>query len=206
MESDKIVSMKVRMLTEIGTSAALRCYWGKEDCPDCLGNGRAGYHNAENALGTTPTVGDWNFMGSPEDYADDRWPTKCDHCDATVPEDARKQVFRRRLYDSDSGIPERGDLFWAEHYGTEDGGCVFHDNCKGTHLFAVLPNGNQWDIDGRASNCTRKDDRLHRCWIREGTPPNVNVTKGKGADTCKAGAGSIASGGYHGFLRNGAFT
>lgn len=56
----------------------------------------------------------------------------------------------------------------------------------------------------RASNCDMKTEHTHRCWVRQGKPPTVAV--GKGGHTCGAGAGSILSGNYHGFLRNGRFT
>ena len=68
----------------------------------------------------------------------------------------------------------------------------------------ILPNGVPWDIDSRASNCAKKQDRLHRCWVRIGEPPNVTVQKG--GNTCPAGAGSIAAADYHGFLRSGVLT
>jgi hypothetical protein len=65
----------------------------------------------------------------------------------------------------------------------------------------VLTPGGEWNIDSRAGNCKLPDDRLHRCWVRHGTPPNITVdTIGQ---TCGAGAGSIMAGRYHGFLRNG---
>ena len=199
------MALKARFIEEVGTRAALRVYWGK-DCPDSCGRGKSGYHNAQIPLSDTDKVGDWDFCGSPEDYPHDRWPTKCDHCEASPAGDAKRQVFRKRLYGTDSGLPEPGDLYWADWYASrkEEGGCVYHDNCEGRHLFAVTPNGKQWDIDGRASNCTRPNDRVHRCWVRTGEPPNVDV--GKGGDTCAAGAGSIAVDGYHGFLRNGHFS
>ncbi len=88
--------------------------------------------------------------------------------------------------------------------GGEDEGCLFWDNCKGPHLIAVCPGGSDWDIDSRASNCTLRNDRLHRCWIRHGEPPTVTVDKN--GQTCAAGGGSIMAGTYHGFLRNGEFT
>lgn len=94
-----------------------------------------------------------------------------------------------------------GTLYW-EHWHPEK--CRQWDNCDGKHLHVVLPNGHHWDIDSRASNCTMKEDRTHRCWVREGEPPKVTV--GKNGFTCKAGAGSILAGSYHGFLRNGALT
>ncbi|HEY3781459.1 MAG TPA: hypothetical protein VGL56_10275 [Fimbriimonadaceae bacterium] len=67
-------------------------------------------------------------------------------------------------------------------------------------LCVKLPNGHTWVIDHKANNCTRKDDYVHRCWVRHGEPPNITVDKN--GDTCGCGC-SIQSGDYHGFLRNG---
>ena len=74
----------------------------------------------------------------------------------------------------------------------------------GRWLVVRLPNGHDWCIDSRCSNCTKKDDNTHRCWVRHGEPPNVTVDKN--GNTCDAGAGSILSGDYHGFLQNGSLT
>lgn len=74
-------------------------------------------------------------------------------------------------------------------------------NSDGRFLVVRLPNGHDWCIDSRASNCTTPNDKTHRCWVRHGEPPNITVDKN--GKTCAAGAGSIQSGDYHGFLRNG---
>jgi hypothetical protein len=198
--------MEARLATNVGTRAYLRLYWG-DDCPNCDSHGSPGYHNAMVRLGDTEKLDDWSFMGEPRDHlGDPRWPTKCDHCGKVAPADATRQVFRDHIYDTPSGKLEPGCLYWADWYRSHDagGGCVFHDNCDGRHLMATLPNGCQWDIDGRANNCTMKEDRSHRCWVRHGEPPNVTVDK-NGA-TCSAGAGSIQAGDYHGFLTAGIFT
>ena len=95
---------------------------------------------------------------------------------------------------------------WA-HTVNDDGTVFCHDgwtNCDGRHLHAVCPNGCHWDIDSRASNCGLPGDTEHRCWIRSGEPPNVNVDKN--GRTCSAGAGSIVCSDYHGFLTAGAFS
>lgn len=72
---------------------------------------------------------------------------------------------------------------------------------RGLHNAKLALNGHHWDIDSRASNCTKPSDTTHRCWVRTGTPPNV--TAGKSGNTCSAGAGSILVPGWHGFLTNG---
>ena len=41
----------------------------------------------------------------------------------------------------------------------------------------------------------------HNCWVREGIPPNITVSKHP--INCNSGAGSIQQGRYHGFLRDG---
>ncbi len=113
---------------------------------------------------------------------------------------------RHAVYDTEDGEPHPGDMYWTPCFRKEDGtaDCTYWDNCDGQHLHVILPNGRHWDIDSRASNCTLPNDRTHRCWIRTGEPPQV--TAGKAGHTCSAGAGSILSGDYHGFLRNGVLT
>ena len=63
--------------------------------------------------------------------------------------------------------------------------------------------GGTWMVDNEASNCTRKGDRSHACWVRHGDPRECKVTVDKNGDTCAAGAGSILAGDYHGFLQAG---
>lgn len=77
------------------------------------------------------------------------------------------------------------------------------DNQLEPPLHVVTPSG-AWNIDSRASNCTMKHDRQHRCWVRHGVPPAIHVDKS--GHTCAAGAGSIALPRYHGFLHNGMLT
>jgi hypothetical protein len=114
-----------------------------------------------------------------------------------------------RVYDTPSGEPEPGSMYWATWYSCatgESGGKCFYGwtNCDGKHLMVVLPNGHGWDVNSRASNCTMKDDGAHRCWVRHGDPDKGEpVHVDKAGNTCAAGAGSIAVPGYHGFLHNG---
>lgn len=134
------------------------------------------------------------------------WDGACESCGQPVPWDGDDPHVSLggglwSIFDTPSGKPEPGCLWWDEH---QVGPCFQWDNCPGRHLHAMLPNGSYWDIDGRAANCTLPDERTHRCWVREGEPPNVTV--GKAGHTCSAGAGSIAAGDYHGFLRGGVFT
>jgi len=69
-------------------------------------------------------------------------------------------------------------------------------------LTAYLPTGLFWNIDQRASNCTKPEP--HRCWRWLDKPPNVTVVQGD----CENGAGSISSyypdgKRYHAFLWHG---
>lgn len=72
----------------------------------------------------------------------------------------------------------------------------------GIYLMVRLPDGHDWAVDSEASNCT-KPGEPHHCWIRHGDPRECRVTVDKNGDTCAAGAGSIASPNWHGFLQNG---
>lgn len=89
----------------------------------------------------------------------------------------------------------------------------------------IAPDGQPWYVDSIAGNCTvpckcgklyvahnkgeaapcekfdPADNRAHRCWVREGVPPDVHVSK-EGL-TCGAGGGSIQGTNWHGFLRHG---
>jgi hypothetical protein len=88
------------------------------------------------------------------------------------------------------------DAYWLKsmYAPTEDGRIIM----------VRCPDGSDWCIDSRASNCTMPNDKVHHCWIRHGEPPNLTVDKA--GVTCQAGAGSIMVTGYHGFLRGGEFT
>lgn len=203
--------MNVRLIEEIGTRAWLRIYWGT----GCV-NGHG--HNAMRHITDSSKADDQGFARSPGDYSDpDVWPKRCETCGAPVPDghflnrvshDGRRTVYQvhyDRLYNTTSGKPEPGDAYWAPHYHEDlkHHYCPW-DNCDDPrgHLMVVCPDGWLWDTDSRASNCTMKDDRTHRCWVKHGEPPNLHVDKS--GHTCQAGSGSIASpGGWHGFLHNG---
>lgn len=136
---------------------------------------------------------------------DPRWPTTCS-CGYVFREDDVRQAFTSRLYRrADTGEllalanAPPGAMWDAEWWPDKgpDGRC----------LMVRCPDGHDWMIDGPANNCTLPDDREHRCWTRTGEPPRITVGKrAPGQRTCAAGAGSIATPGYHGFLRDGVFT
>lgn len=136
---------------------------------------------------------------------DPRWPAACACGYAFKPED-HWQVLTRTLYrrtDDPAASPvTRGELppgatwdaWWAgDRYKGADG----------ISLVVKLPGGHEWMPASRASNCTRPDDDQHRCWVRHGDARKAECTVDKNGDTCKAGAGSIKTDKYHGFLRKG---
>jgi hypothetical protein len=186
--------MKAVFAQEIGTRVSLRKYWGDKECDGWI-------HNAKFFLWDIPDkINENHFGGDPEDYPEELWQVlRCEKCGQPAPADAKRQVNNQRLYDTPSGKPEPGSIYWADWYPDN----MFWDNHKGPHLLAVLPNGWIWVIDSRASNCTLPEDRLHRCWCRHGEVPDITVDKN--GITCSAGAGSISGGDWHGFLRNGEF-
>jgi hypothetical protein len=184
--------MPLRMISVVGYQPQLTALW------DGCSTGAGRLHAARHA--TTPPVP----AGQGEPALPDPtrgWTGACESCGAAVPwedDEVRLGGGIRTLWSTESGAPEPGDLYWSEDY---QGRCFQWDNCDGQHLHAVLPNGHPWNIDSRARNCDRPADRLHRCWVRTGELPRITV--GKGGNTCSAGAGSIASGDYHGFLVDG---
>lgn len=172
-----------------------------DKCP-----GAHGYHNAHEPLDILERPFDkeadcWHQLPDPGIRHDDqRWPAKCEGCEYRfVPEDSW-QVFDEQIYvDKATGreysirdpIP---GMMWDAFWGPQD-----WSGPDGRSLVIVCPDGHQWMVDGRASNCTMPDDNVHRCWTRQGDPPLIQVGKGFGK-TCAAGGGSILTPGYHGFL------
>ena len=136
-------------------------------------------------------------------HDDPRWPRKCKRCAYQFTEDDQYQEWTSMLYRrSDNGelitLRESSpsamwDAVWYPWKGPD-----------GRSVVVKLPNGHEWSIDGRATNCTMPQDNEHHCWVRHGTPPKLTVDKN--GRTCQAGAGSVQGGDYHGFLRDGCFT
>lgn len=137
------------------------------------------------------------------------WPTTCDACPHEFTDDAFRSLQRRRRWRR----PDTGETFdHPQHAGP---GAMWDAHWMpsaskrpdGRYLVVITPDGREWSIDGPARNCTRPGED-HDCWCRHGDPPNVTVDKQPepGRSTCAAGAGSIGTPGYHGFLRSGRFT
>lgn len=141
------------------------------------------------------------------------WPTACEACGEAFSDDDGRAVNQEPWYVS----PGRGQWTIADlPAGAMYDATWHHDKYRGPSswcgddgisLMVVCPPGAalhaHWCVDGPANNCTRKDEP-HRCWCRTGDPRAANVTVGKDCDTCSAGAGSIQTADWHGFLRSGA--
>ncbi len=190
----KKVIVQARFIQHIGTNFWLRTF-SYSNVHKCKSTGY--YCNAQIYIKTTSVLFD-NRWGA-DDFSPEFYPKICDACGEPFGDRGQYQLFRERNYNTRTGSPEIGDLFYRDYSDYK-----IWDNETGPHLIAVCPGGQQWDIDSRASNCGMKEDRLHRCWVRHGEPPLITVDK-KGGLTCNAGAGSIKTSNWHGFLRNGQF-
>lgn len=169
-------------------------------------SGKYSYHDAEVVLGERAASDDEVKRDSVNvDKADPRWPTKCEHCDYVFADEDTWQHNLIRLYEGggkrfvlqDAPVGAMWDAYWfGGHFG---------QGADGIHLMVKTPGGD-WHVDSRASNCTKPDDDIHKCWVRVGDPKTGVVDVGKTGNTCAAGAGSIMIGNYHGFLHNGELT
>ncbi len=188
---------------------ALRRYTSSDDNP-CPLPGRWG-HDAQVRIEDGPLLVSEDgprptWRTEPPDWLheDARWPTHCE-CGYKFQEDDPWQLFWEPIYTrKDTGEEmllrdaPAGAMWYApwlaDIWAGPDGKC----------LMVRLPERHDWTVDGPAANCTMPDDagqQRHHCWVRHGTPPQITVDKN--GQTCNAGAGSIATGTWHGFLRNG---
>lgn len=176
----------------------------ERDCP-----GPMMYHNRAVPFATDSVAAN-TYLPSREikNYPGAPFPEFCE-CGAKFIDSDCWQIFQERIYrradtgeemtTRDAGPGAMWNGWWYGKYMQGD---------DGQSLIVKLPNGSLWMIDSRANNCTRTNDdqNLHRCWIRHGEAPLITVdkdTRGGTFETCAAGAGSIAAGGWHGFLTNG---
>lgn len=200
--------IRVRFLTHVGTVAYLRTYASYDEdttskCPT------RGYHGRMTELARSRKVYDNDLGGSDDGHPVASYPATCD-CGYVFSEDAHRRILLRRLFITakNEEVPwenlQPGDLFFINMDHGDEHYCHGRwTNCDGNHLYCVLPGGHRWDINGRASNCTMKDDTLHRCWVCHGDPASGNIHVDKNGLTCRAGAGSIMVPEFHGFLKNG---
>lgn len=200
--------IKCYMIEPTGVSRyRLRRYNLSDNRVEKCSNGNT-YHNASGPIiGETQDNKDDDTICNnppPKPKDDDpRWPVKCDHCEYVFKDEDHRQVSGDALYkntetgDTRTLIDFDAGAMWFQNWYLH----FYEPGPDGNCLMCKLPGGYDWCIDGEANNCTRPGDKTHKCWVREGVPPNV--TAGKNGNTCSAGAGSIAVPGYHGFLRNG---
>lgn len=163
-----------------------------------------GYHNASVVIGQQERSERFGYGADDFDHTSPLWPKAC-ACGYVFHDDDEWQHNLENLFrDTRDGSlyllrdAPPGAMYYAwwlnDTFPGPDGQC----------LAVILPNKREWLIDSVASNCTMPEDKVHRCWVREGTPPKVTVSKN--GLTCGAGAGSILAGDYHGFLQNGFLT
>lgn len=195
--TDRIRCVFLEPAEPVMTRQWLRRYGG-----DCRING---CHDAKVLIGDVAGEVDEEQMKPPAD--DQRWPTICS-CGYEFTDADARQLFTHHLFKrSDTGElttlheAPAGAMWFAPWFSD-------HPSYRGpdgrTLVVRVPPNNHDWIVDGRASNCTMPKDTVHKCWIRHGTPPNITVDKrGK---TCAAGAGSIKTPRWLGFLRDGWLT
>src|ERR1044072_2413872 len=140
-----------------------------------------------------------------EPFKDDsRWPTHC-VCGYAFQPDDQYQISVDRIY-------RRTDTGEEMTFQTAPAGAMwdawwYPDAWKGSDGIALvvkMPQGGEWVVDSRCSNCTLPNDNVHKCWIRHGNPrkPETLLVDKNGV-TCKAGGGSIQMTNWHGFLRFG---
>jgi hypothetical protein len=138
----------------------------------------------------------------------------------TMVESGGEPLYRRSdtgetLFLYDAPVGAMWDAHWMAHGDVRTGP-------DGITLVVKTPGGD-WLVDSECSNCTRTQwgpkeidgvmrervwlGRTHYCWVRHGDPRKPETLHvDKNGDTCSAGAGSIQSGDYHGFLHNGELT
>lgn len=187
----------------------------------CVG-GAMSYHNAQ-----SEPIADAPNREEPDmpPREDPRWPARC-ACGYEFGPGDQWQVFGERLVrrvDTGEIITMRSAPAGAIWNASWHADIPEWTGPDGRALHVRLPNGSDWAIDSRASNCDSPcascgrpyhshkeatpscsryvDARPHKCWIRHGEPPDLHVDKA--GVTCNAGAGSILSGNYHGFLHHG---
>lgn len=198
------MSVKVFWCEDTGLDwRSLRRYArGDSACPH-------GYHDASVLIGEFPTSRE--VVPAPS-HDDPRWPTRCDHCAYEFAENDEWEVFVESIYE---GGGQRFALrnappgaAWDANWHDSKPGIQNMCGPDGVRLVVVCPDGHQWMVDSRANNCTLPNDNDHYCWIRHGDPrhPETLTVDKSGGRTCAAGAGSILTPGYHGFLSNGQFT
>ncbi len=214
------MGIKVFLLTQAARKRIELRRYANDDAKSCPRGW--GFHNADKVIDEidAPIIAELpdSFETNDEPkipHDDPRWPIKCDACAYEFKPNDEWQVNDHRLY---SGAPD-GKLYtlrdapigaayfawWLHHTYEGKVHCLYwKDNCHQSHVIVKLPpDGWDWDVDSRASNCTMKDDVVHRCWVKHGSLRDGTFHVDKNGVTCSAGAGSILTPRWHGFLHNG---
>jgi hypothetical protein len=148
---------------------------------------------------------------------DPRWPKVCAACGQPFQEEDEYQLHGKQIYVRPEtcerwklrNVPPGAcwDAWWMHHSNRKEKprshgvGCSVGED--GRSLVVCCPDGHDWNIYARASNCTLPNDNTHHCWVRHGRPEDGNLHVDKAGNTCAAGAGSIQTANWHGFLHNG---
>ncbi len=168
-----------------------------------------GYHNAEVFIDRVEATVEALHAGPESEKGNPLWPILCGCGYEFGPEDDYQIFTARVMRRADTGelmtwreAPAGAMRFadWLIEGGKRNP--YWHAGADGHCLMVKCPpDGWEWAVDGRASNCTMPSDNEHDCWVRHGEAPRVTVDKA--GRTCAAGAGSIQTPRWHGFLRDG---
>lgn len=213
----------------------LRCYQGRGDnatrqlgvpavgeSPACMKE--HGYCNVMKVLDeieqefdapSEPGGKAWRKNYDPRGFPWDAFPVVCEGCGQEMPAPER-QVFCDEIFVAKTGATAGmefarreapvGAMWNIEYYHDIPDWC----GRDGIALSVETPGG-EWHVDGRANNCTKPEDHVHRCWVRRGDPRTGYCHVDKDAtvqETCAAGGGSIwinkdGPRDWHGFLYRG---
>lgn len=184
----------------------LRRYVSVSGIPCPLSPGKYSYHQARAFLTVTKSETTVQLV----ERSSELWPKVCG-CGYEFKLTDEWQVFHDRIYVRRDTSEEMtltkappGAMWFADWmvrgedqnwWRGPDGHCLM---VRGFY-------GQDFCPDQRASNCTLPTDDKHKCWVRVGEVPNINIGK-VGGPTCGAGAGSFYFGPnreWHGFLESG---
>lgn len=108
-------------------------------------------------------------------------------------------IYRRADTGEEVGVGRYGKMPAGACYDMESRG--YRKGPDGRALVVWLPDGMSWAIDSRANNCKREENYSGFCWVRTGKPEDGTLDVRSCG--CGAGAGSIRTSKYHGFLHRG---
>ena len=200
--------MPIRCFLLTPTDIVEQTVWAySKGCP-----GSTGQHVAEVVVATLALPVDQPLPSVKFEWPHGQ-PMICHYCNQEFAGSVESTGSGRHWIRADTGEVKRRisdfgpGAMWYAYWYDKDGQQRYYgwdwDNQFEPPLMVATPGGD-WCIDSRAPNCNMPEERTHRCWIRHGQPPDITVDKN--GFTCGAGAGSIQSGSYHGFLRDGYLT